>query len=433
MSDPQSKTGFELHDGPALSWVQRAAFVTIAGLIAIVVWSVTASIDEVAKARGSVEPISQVRPVESLNGGKIALVSVSLGQFVEEGDILVTFAETQAKAARDAAVAKLAGIQLEVARLDAQISDHQPDFSRWSNKFPHLAAREYAALEARRASLDAERSEIGARIEAKNAEIASLDARRPELEKEILVSEDQLASTSQLVERGLAIKAKEVELIERTAQYRFRLAELAGRRTIAEAQLAELFASLTRLNLDDIAESRARVAEALSQVRALESEIDALNQRLSDVAIYAPISGFVQSLPDETTGDIVDPGGLVATIVPADGGLRFTGRLTPRDIGFVSIGQAVRVKIDSFDFSRYGALTGIVEEISPTTTVDQRGAAFYEVQIALDKTYFRQESDGLVLLPGMTGEADIKTGAKTVFEYAWKPVFTNLDLALSER
>jgi len=433
MSDPQSNNAFELHDGPALAWAQRAALVIILGLIGVVIWSVTASIDEIAKARGEVEPISQVRPVESQNGGKIALISVTLGQYVEKGDILVTFTETQAKASRDAAVAKLAGIQLQIERLEAQISGRQPDFSRWSGQFPHLVAREHAALKARLAFLDAENMEIGARIEAKNAEIASLDARRPELQKEIDITEEQLEATSQLVARGLSVKAKEVELIERTAQYRFRFAELAGRRTMADAQLAELNATLTRMSLDEVAKSRARVAESLAEVRGLEFEIEALNQRLSDVAIYAPISGFVQSLPDETTGDIVDPGGLVATIVPADGGLRFTGRLTPRDIGFVSIGQTVRVKIDSFDFSRYGALTGVVEEISPTTTVDQRGAAFYEVRVALDKTFFRQETDGLVLLPGMTGEADIRTGAKTVFEYAWKPVFTNLDLALSER
>jgi len=433
MSKQTNNNGFELHDGPALVWVQRAAFLVILGLIAVIVWSVSATVDEVAKARGAVKPISPTQRIESLHGGKVELIAAKLGSYVEKGDLLVRFAKTDAKAARDAVVAKLTGNLLEIVRLDALIAERDADFSKWAETYPSLVVREQAALDARLAFLEAERAEVRARMEAKQAEISSIDTRRPELLKEIVVAEEELASIAHLVDRGLALKSRYVELTERAAEFRFQMAELAGRQAIANAQLAELNASLKRIDLDEIAKARARIAEALSQVRALEAEIAALDQRLADIEIHAPIAGFVQSLPDATTGNIIDPGSLVATIVPADGGLRFTGRLTPRDIGFVSLGQTVRVKIDSFDFSRYGVIEGVVEGISPTTTVDERGTAFYEVRVSLAKTFFRQESDGFALLPGMTGEADIITGAKTVFQYAWKPVFTNLDLALSER
>lgn len=433
MSDSHGKNGFELHDGPALVWAQRAAFVTILGLGALVTWSLTASVDEVAKARGSVAPISQVRPVESQHGGKVAAIVAELGAHVEKGDLLVIFAETEAKASRDAAVAKLAGFQMEIERLTSLVERKAANFSPWESNFPALVSQELAALQAQIAFLEAERSEIRARIEAKHAEITAIDARLPELNMQITSVQGERARIGQLVEKGLATTARQSELIESEAKYNFQLDELAGRRAISNSQLIELQASLSRLDLEETAKARARIAEALGAERALEADIAALEQRLTDVEVHAPISGFVQSLPDERTGDIVDPGGLVATIVPAEGGLRFTGRLSPRDIGFVELGQPVRVKIDSFDFSRYGAVTGVVEELSPTTTVDERGTAFYEVRIALDRTFFRQETDGLVLLPGMTGEADIRTGSKTVFQYVWKPVFTNLDLALTER
>ena len=108
-------------------------------------------------------------------------------------------------------------------------------------------------------------------------------------------------------------------------------------------------------------------------------------------------------------------------------------RLAPRDIGFVRQGQPAKVKIDAFDSSRYGTIDGTVDRVSPTTFIDERGVAYYEIQIALDKAYFGQSEDQYPLVSGMTGEADIKTGVKTVFQYMWKPIYTNLDVAFSER
>ncbi|MGR5456776.1 HlyD family efflux transporter periplasmic adaptor subunit, partial [Vibrio alfacsensis] len=93
------------------------------------------------------------------------------------------------------------------------------------------------------------------------------------------------------------------------------------------------------------------------------------------------------------------------------------------DIGFVNEGQSARVKIDAYDYSRFGALKGIVESISPTTSKDEKGNIFYEVTIAVEKPYFRDDPDRFALLPGMTGEVDITTGEKTVFQYLWKPIF----------
>ena len=55
------------------------------------------------------------------------------------------------------------------------------------------------------------------------------------------------------------------------------------------------------------------------------------------------------------------------------------------------------------------------------------------MQIAIDKPYFGTKPGELELIPGMTGEADIVTGDKTIFQYLWKPVFTNVTSAFGER
>ncbi|WP_270732843.1 HlyD family type I secretion periplasmic adaptor subunit [Shimia sp. Alg240-R146] len=433
MTDNKVSEPFRIDDGPTAKWVERAALATVIGVAAVVGWSLIAQVDEVAKAHGAVEPIALIQRVESRHGGQIDDVLVRVGQMVAAGDVIVTMNRTEAQSALSATEARIAGLTLEVERLTAFVEKRSPDFSQFSADYPELVAFEVAAIQTQENFVSAERSVLGAQIREKRAELAAIEEQRPELEKQISVAQEERAIEEGLVERGLSARARMVELVEREAQYRFDLSRLSGRATIAEAAIIELQSSIERVELDQNSTARNRIVDAVAERRALLAESDALRARVLEAEIKAPLSGLVQNVPDEISGNVIDAGGMVATIVPAEGGIRFTGRLAPRDIAFVDVGQSVRVKIESFDFSRYGALDGEVEEISPTTIFDERGVAFYEVQVALPRDYFRNPEDELKLLPGMTGEADIITGAKTVFQYIWKPVFTNLDLALTER
>jgi membrane fusion protein, adhesin transport system len=433
MGENRGDQPFDLYDTSTFVWMRRAAIVVLLGLAALVVWMVYMPVDEISKARGEIEPITQVKRVESRHGGQLAELRVTRGQMVEASEIVAVLDQAEAQSALRAAEVRIAGLSLEIERLLALAEGREPDFSAHAEDFSGLVEREKAALAATRAFIRAEHSVIRSQIKEKRAEISAIDEERPQLIQQIAVAEEERAVQQDLLDRGLSARAKLAELREQEAQYRFDLAQLAGRRAIAEAEVAELQASLTQVELDEFAKARSRIAEADSQRRALQAEAAGLLSRVAETEIRSPIAGVIQSIPDDTIGDVIDPGGMVVTIVPADGGYRFSGRLSPRDVGFVSVGQPVRLKIDSFDYSRFGALPGTVEEVSPTTAVDERGIAFYEVLVQLDSDHFRDAEDGLILIAGMTGEADIRTGSKTVFQYVWKPIYTNLDLALTER
>ncbi|MBO9401806.1 HlyD family type I secretion periplasmic adaptor subunit [Shimia sp. R9_3] len=433
MNDKKALEPFRIDESPTAKWITRAAWATVVGLVAVVGWSVTAKIDEVAKAPGAVEPIAMVQRVESRHGGQVEEVLVRAGEMVAKGDVLVTMNRTEAQSALSATDARIAGLSLEVERLTSFVEKRAPDFSAYAKAYPALVAFETAAIQTQENFLSAERSVLEAQIKAKRAELDAIREQRPELERQISVAQEERTIEEDLVERGLSARARMVELIEREAQYRFDLSRLAGRETITEAAIVELQSSIERVDLDQSSTARNRIVDAVAERRALMAEAQALRARVAEAEVTAPLAGLVQTLPDESSGDVIEAGGIVAAIVPAEGGVRFSGRLSPRDVAFVNVGQEVRVKIESFDFSRYGSLVGVVEEVSPTTLFDDRGQAFYEVLVALPRDFFRAPEDQLSLLPGMTGEADIVTGSKTVFQYVWKPVFTNLDLALTER
>ncbi|MDX5595465.1 HlyD family type I secretion periplasmic adaptor subunit [Pseudovibrio sp. SPO723] len=448
---------FELNDGKAVRLMNFAAAAIGVCLVLFVAWSVLTPIDEVAKARGVVEPISEVQQLQTEHGGALASVLVRKGDIVSLGDTIAVFDHYDVHSELREAQAKALGLALERERLLSLVEGRQPDFQSVTEavikpveifveqmgeeEIPQadkraiheLIEREVAALESREAFLENERQVVQRQIAEKRADLEAIGSERPAVERQLAVAKELTTTLHGLVDRGLASRPRLVEAVKEEAKFDYELATLSGRKAVIEAEIAELQESLERIDLNEASDARARIAEINGERRVVDEQIARLRQRALATELKSPVYGYVQSVPDTVVGRVIEPGGIVAEIVPRDVGLRFAAQLQPRDVGFVSVGQHVNLKIDAFDFSRYGALQGSVLEVSPTTIVDERGAAYYEVLVEVPVTYFRNNPEQFALLPGMTGEADILTGKKTVFEYIWKPIFTNLDLALSER
>ncbi|UFI05725.1 HlyD family type I secretion periplasmic adaptor subunit [Roseibium aggregatum] len=448
---------FELNDGKAVRLTNMAAAVIGICLVLFIAWAVATPVDEVAKARGVIEPVSEVQRLQSEHGGALATLVVRKGGTVAKGDVIAIFDNSELKSELREAQTKSLALTLERERLLAIVETRTPEFQKAAGPFtapPDLIAvkngtatapstnqrtveelinREMAAFEARVAFLSNEKDVINRQIAEKAADVWAIDSEQPAIERQLTVAREETESLRDLVDRGLAARPQLVAAVQEEARYEYELSTLSGRRAVAEAQISELQENLERVGLNEASEARQRIAEIHTERSALEEQMQRIQRRLWSTELRSPVDGFVQSVPETIVGRVIEPGGLVAEIVPRDVDLRFTAQLPPRDVGFVSIGQPAKLKVDSFDFSRYGSLTGKVVEVSPTTIVDERGTAYYEVLVSVPVTHFGDDPGRYSLLPGMTGEADILTGKKTVFEYIWKPIYTNLDLALSER
>ncbi|WMS41326.1 HlyD family type I secretion periplasmic adaptor subunit [Acuticoccus sp. MNP-M23] len=448
---------FEINDGPAVRLANLGALVAILGVGALVAWMVLTPVDEVAKARGTVEPVTEVQRLQTEFGGALSKIHVRKGDLVEAFDPIVSFDTAEAASELREARAKELALLLERERLAALVEERDPQFEMIARAAGsgatassvhrpgshdaddrlrsdiQAARRESAALTARRAFLENERQVIDRQIAEKEADLAAIAEERPAVQRQLAVAAEDVETVRDLVDRGLAPRPRFVEAVEAEARFNYDLASLTGRETVLKAEIAELMEAQERIGLNEAAEARARISQINGELPVVAEQIVRLVRRVNATELRAPVAGFVQTIPDTAVGRVFESGGLVAEIVPKDVELRFAGQLLPRDVGFVTRGQPVRLKIDAFDFSRYGALDGKVSEISPTTIVDERGNAFYEILVSLDKTYFRDDPDAFALLPGMTGEGDVLTGKKTVFEYVWKPIYTNLDLAFAER
>ncbi|ASJ95534.1 HlyD family type I secretion periplasmic adaptor subunit [Shewanella marisflavi] len=413
--------------------IRRITFFIAAAVFILLIWSIFTNIEEIAKAKGQVVPLGHRQVIQSQTGGTLASIAVAEGDLVQKGDLIANFVATDSQALKEELQSKQANLELKIERYNAFLEEREADFNAYQLGFPTLVTQHINAL----ARMNQEKQAIIALSESdvakSEAELSSIEQEIPPLKDQIRSVEQTLQMMNSVKEQQAVSKLRMMESQQKLDSYIRELKVLEGRRSVLqrnidnqEKQLAQKQASL----FNEVGEKRADAqAELLGIIARLKSSDSLVQQN----RVTSPVDGIIQSIPNNSAGSVIQPGGTVAVIVPTTPTALLEAKLSPRDIGFVTVGQKARIKIDAFDYSRYGAIDGLVKKISPSTDADEKGGVFYKVQIAIDKPYFGDQPDKLALIPGMTGEADIVTGDKTVFQYLWKPVFTNVTEAFGER
>src|SRR5437660_1763608 len=223
---------------------------------------------------------------------------------------------------------------------------------------------------------------------------------------------------------------------ERLVQQR-KLVEVAAARQALEQQLEQTRAGYERQVLSDMSDAQKKVDE-------LSQDLVKANRKTDEQILRSPIDGTVQQLALHTVGGVVTPAQQLMAIVPADSRLEAEAMISNRDIGFVSAGQIAEVKIDTFNFTRYGLLQGKVVSVSQDAIVRDKPNAkagtsklggalsdssepdgqelLYSTRISLDATRMQIEDKLVNLAPGMAVTVEIKTGTRRIIEYLMSPV-----------
>ena len=155
-----------------------------------------------------------------------------------------------------------------------------------------------------------------------------------------------------------------------------------------------------------------------------------------------------------TIGGVVTPAQNLLVLVPADSHLEIEAMVLNRDIGFVHPGQSAEIKVDAFNFNRYGLVEGKVISISPDaitrekpadkTNTSQSGAEdessepsnqelVYAARVSLARTDMQVEDRMVNLGPGMAVTVEIKTGSRRIISYLLSPLLRYKQEALRER
>ena len=175
------------------------------------------------------------------------------------------------------------------------------------------------------------------------------------------------------------------------------------------------------------------LAVRMGELRAIREKLVADSDQVERREVRAPMDGVVKRVLIKTIGGVIEPGGALMEIVPADDRLLIEVRIAPADIGLLHEGQPAKVRLTAYDASIYGSLPGRVQRIGVDTLHTRDGVSFYPVTVGIEKDGLDPIQSALPLVPGMEAEVSIVTGTRTVLDYILKPVLKVKNRALRER
>ena len=388
-------------------------------------WAALTRIEQVVQANGEVEPAGRVKIVNHPDGGRIAEVHVVEGQRVVAGEPLVTFDPELVRTELAELTGRFEVKSAEAARLEAEAGGHDlrvdPELAAVR---PGLVAEQQALLESRRQAYASRAEGLAHEIGRRRNELASIAADLVRLHDGQGLLSEQLEAVRGLADKGLYPRLRLVA-IERE------LSDLVGDLHKTEAQQAAARAALAEATSQHDGLEREWRSSVLGELSAAKAERDRLAEAqkrqaatLRNLVVRAPVDGIVQDLGVTTPGQSVGSNQPLMKVIPTGGSLVIEARVANRDIGHLRLGQPAKIKVQAYDFLRYGTLSGTIERIAADATVDPKtGALTYGITVRTAGAELGAGEDRFSVVPGMAVEVDLLAGERTVLSYLTDRIF----------
>jgi hemolysin D len=398
-----------LQERPVSPVARLLAKVLIALIVVLIAWSILGKVDIIVNASGKIIPSGYSKTIACVDVASVKALYVHEGQQVKAGDLLIELDTSMSDAERDKATSehKMSILQVASARalVDAIDSGKIPQMPN----IPDIPADKLKGakkhLEAIYRDYIAKRNKIDGDIERYSVAL-------------------QLATQRALDYKEL-LKTKDVSYHSWLEKEQIRV-DLAGQLTEANNQRRALTEETRRLAYDKSTDG-VRTASAFKQE---EIRADAHSKLLR---LKSPVNGTVQQLDVHTIGGVVAAAKPLMQIVPKETKVEVEAFMENKDIGFVQEGQSAEVKIDAFEYTKYGTIKGKVTHVSRDAINDEKKGLIYSTRIVLDRSTIFVEGKEMPLSAGMSVNVEIKTGDRRVIEYVLSPLMRHKRESLNER
>jgi adhesin transport system membrane fusion protein len=431
--DSASARSADLDAGP-----HRAVLATIAVMSAFLVvgltWSALAKLDVSVNAKGAVIPPSRVQEIQSLEGGIVRELLVQPGQTVKKGDLLARLDSGQFNAELGESQQSLYALRAARIRLNALLAGTTPDFGLDLEKdAPEIVKEERRAWNEARIEYQAGITTAAATVNRANAEVAEARSHVQSIEASMRVSRESFALEEKLFKDGAGSRADFLASQQRLTALSGDLESARKAVPKAEAALAEANAQ----SMQSVAKARAlwggQRSEIEGKVGALNTTVVGRKDKVARRDIYSPMDGVVNRVLIPTHGGVAGAGAPILEIVPSETALRINARVKPSDVGFIHAGQEAHVNVLAYDSAIYGKLHAVVERVGADAVLDEQKQPYFEVTLRGDRNSLEHDGKHLSLTPGMSTDASILTGKRTVLGYVLKPLVKTFESSLQER
>ncbi|WP_179296419.1 MULTISPECIES: HlyD family type I secretion periplasmic adaptor subunit [unclassified Mesorhizobium] len=402
-------------------------------------WAALAPLDSAAVAPGVVKVAGDRKLIQHLEGGIIAELNAANGDIVKAGKVLVRLDDTQAKAQLDLIQNRIATREALAARLRAERDGKDEiafDPALLAN--PATAAKDAVAAQrdvfaAKHHNLTDEQEILNQRRRQTAEEITGLEQLIVTKDRQIDAIEGETKDLETLLAKGLTTRERNL-LLRRQQQ------EIEGDRATNIAAIARARSAMAEIDMQILNLGTVRLNEAVDELSKVEAELFDLRQEersardvLARTDVVAPVDGIVMDLKVHTAGGVVKPGETLMTIVPLGQQLVVEAMAKPEDVETIAPGQPAHVSFPAFARYNLPPLDGVVEIVSADRMVEERsGAPYFAATVLIDRNELAK-LEGRKLLPGMSSEAMIRTGARTVLSYLAEPITQNFRRAMREK
>lgn len=426
-----------LQETPVSPAPRVTMWLLIAFMLLALLWAIFGRMDVVATAQGKIVPNDRTKTVQSFETASVKAIHVTDGQRVKAGDLLIELDATNARADTERLEGEQAVAQLQVARgkalLEALDAGREPRLLRPAGVDEARVLEAQRLLAGQYAEYAARLSRIVADTARREAELRSTQELVRKLEQTLPIAQQRADDFKNLVAQNFVsrhgyLEREQVRIEQEAdlANQRSRLREIEAALREVQGQRQALAAETRRATLDS-------TTEAQQRLDALGQEWKKADSRSKLTRLTSPVDGTVQQLAVHTRGGVVTEAQPLMVIVPSDNPLEAEVFFENKDIGFVKAGQTAEVKIETFQYTKYGTIDADVASVSHDAINDEKRGLIYSSRVRMAKTTLMVDGTEVGLSPGMAVTVEVKTGQRRVIEYFLAPLLQHTSESLRER
>ena len=418
---------------PPSFYARLVSWIVMSFVVITLLWLFIAKVDIIVTAQGKVVPSGKVKIIQAADAGIVRDILVRDGQTVRAGDTLIEFDSTVSDADSDQLLARLNQARLSVQRHRIALGE-KITLGEGVNDPAMVQAEKdildtgIAASEDEIRLLNFEKGQLKAAYEGARLELVKMEGlvefNRDQAQQKARYASEGLIAGAEAKDAEFRLQDSEKELTvqqERVTEAKQRYSSAIGK---VKAKKTEQRNSL----LQGLAEANVSLNEAS------QSFIKASKQKTHQ-SLKAPVDGIVQQLSVHTIGAVVSRADELLVLIPSSDQLEVEAKILNKDIGFVDTEQSSNIKIDAFEYTRYGHIKGKIDWVASDSVLDKDKGPIYPARVKLEQTTLPRKVNNRIaqVLPGMNVTVDVVIGQRRLIEYFSGPFLRYKDESLTER
>ncbi|MBU2870401.1 HlyD family type I secretion periplasmic adaptor subunit [Colwellia sp. E2M01] len=421
------------------------AFVTIG-----IIWACVGDIEITALAEGKIISSSRIKNIQPLEKGVLKTIYVKEGQKVEAGEPLIELDQTLTAAEQTRIAQEMHFAQLNWLREKTFLTALQQNKTPLLTPTPVTAVSSYyinksfaftpaeqftqtLMLEQKWLDYQSRVNTIQSQKKERQAEYNANEAKLNQLQQTLPIATSRVVSYKKLFDDNLIpemnyLEAKEIQIEQQQTLYSYQAQQ---QQNIAAIETAEQ--QLNTLKSQTISQALTQVDEFQRQVQSLTQELAKAKDVSDKQILYAPVAGKVQQLAVHTVGGVVTEAQILMQLVPHNDYLEVEAVLENKDIGFVYAGQIAEIKVNTFNFTKYGSIDAEVIDVTADAIADENKGLVYKLRLKMKQKSMTINGREVDLLPGMSVMAEVKTSKRKLIEFVLSPLMRKVDESVGER